>query len=79
MSEYEIMRGNEFIKKIKKLGKQRGIEVRVDSKRGKGSHITLYFGNRFTIMRNPKDELKKGTLNAMLSQLSITQDDFKGV
>ena len=43
MSEYEIMRGNEFIKKIKKLGKQRGIEVRVDSKRGKGSHKNSEF------------------------------------
>lgn len=73
------MRGNEFIKKIKKLGKQRGVEVRVDSKRGKGSHVTLYFGNCFTIVRNPKDELKKGTLNAMLFQLNLSQDDFKGV
>ncbi len=73
------MRGNEFIKQIKKLGKQRGVEVRVDSKRGKGSHVTLYFGSRFTIVRNPKDELKKGTLNAMLSQLNISQNDLKGV
>ena len=27
---------------------------------GKGSHATLYFGDRLTIVRNPKDELKTG-------------------
>lgn len=79
MSEYQTMRGNEFIKKIQKLAKIQGIEVKVDSKRGKGSHITLYFGNCRTIVRNPKDELKTGTLKAMLKQLGITQDDFNGI
>ena len=72
------MRGNEFIKKIQKLAKKRGIEVKIDSKRGKGSHVTLYFGHSFTIIRNPKDELKTGTLKAMLKQLNITQDEFDG-
>ena len=28
-------------------------------KRGKGSHGTLYYGTAYTIVRNPKDELKK--------------------
>jgi mRNA interferase HicA len=79
MSEDKIMRGNEFIKKIQKLAKKRGISARVDSKRGKGSHVTLYFGNRLTIVRNPKDELKTGTVKGMLFQLGITQDDFNEV
>jgi mRNA interferase HicA len=73
------MRGNEFIKKIEKLGKKRGIETKVDSKRGKGSHVTLYFGSCFTIVRNPKDELKTGTLNAMLKQLGISKNEFNEV
>jgi len=46
------MKGNEFIKRVKQIGKARNIEVRVDKKRGKGSHVTLYFGDRFTIVRN---------------------------
>jgi mRNA interferase HicA len=29
-----------------------------------------------TIVRNPKDELKTGTLHAMLDQLGIGKDDF---
>lgn len=29
-----------------------------------------------TIIRNPKDELKTGTLKAMLSQLGIKEDEL---
>ncbi|MBF2057420.1 MAG: type II toxin-antitoxin system HicA family toxin [Cyanobacterium sp. T60_A2020_053] len=70
------MTGNEFVKKLKKLAKERGLECKTDQKRGKGSHVTLYFGSKFTILRNPKDELKKGTLNAMLNQLGLSQNDL---
>lgn len=70
------MRGSEFIKKVKKLAKKRGIKSYVDKKRGKGSHVTLYFGKKFTIVRNPQDELKTGTLKAMLAQLEIREDEL---
>ncbi len=65
------MKGSEFIRKIKKLAKERGVECHVERKRGKGSHVTLYFDRRFTIVRNPKDELKTGTLKAMLAQARL--------
>jgi mRNA interferase HicA len=48
------MRGNELIKKVETLGKERGITVRLDKKRGKGSHQTLYFGERKTIFAIPR-------------------------
>ncbi len=70
------MKGSEFIKKVKKLAKERGIEAYVDKKRGKGSHVTLYFGENFTVVRNPKDELKTGTFNAMLNQLGLQEDEI---
>jgi mRNA interferase HicA len=70
------MKGSEFIRKVKKLSIERGIESRVDKKRGKGSHVTLYFGQRFTIVRNPKDELKTGTFKAMLAQLGIKENEL---
>ena len=54
----------------------RGLGSRVDEKRGKGSHVTLYMGSRMTIVRNPKDELKTGTLHAMCKQLGIRKDDL---
>ncbi len=70
------MKGREFVKKVKKLGEQLNVNVRVEQKRGKGSHVTLYFGEKFTIVRNLKDELKTGTFNAMLKQLGIKKDEI---
>ncbi|MEY2831668.1 MAG: hypothetical protein RLZZ574_926 [Cyanobacteriota bacterium] len=69
------MRGNEFVKRVKKLAKANGLGTYVDKKRGKGSHVTLYYGDKFTIVRNLKDELKTGTLKAMLKQLGIKEDE----
>jgi mRNA interferase HicA len=70
------MRGNEFVKKVKKLAKANNLKARIDNKRGKGSHVTLYYGDKFTIVRNLKDELKTGTLKAMLKQLGIREDEI---
>ena len=70
------MKGNEFIKRVRKIAKARGISCVVDEARGKGSHITLYLGDGLTMVRNPKDELKTGTFHAMLKQLGVTLDDI---
>ena len=70
------MTGNEFIRKVRKIGRKKGIGVRFVARRGKGSHGTLFYGSRFTIIRNPKDELKKGTLHAMLEQLELHLEDL---
>lgn len=56
------MKGNEFIKRIRKYGKQHNMYVQWMAERGKGSHGTLYLGDHHTIVRNPKEELKTGTL-----------------
>jgi mRNA interferase HicA len=45
--------------------------VVLNAPRGKGSHQTLYFGSAFTVVRNPKDELKTGTLHGMCTQIGI--------
>ena len=73
------MKGIDFIRKIKKLAKQRKLRCSIDKKRGKGSHVTLYFGDYRTIVRNPKDELKKGTISAMLKQLALTNQDIQDI
>ncbi len=38
--------------------------------------LTLYFGAVFTVVRNPKDELKTGTFRAMCAQLGIKPTDL---
>jgi mRNA interferase HicA len=68
--------GNDFIRRVRKLGRDRGVAVSFVAERGKGSHGTLYFGARRTIVRNPRDELKKGTLAAMLRQLGIRREEL---
>jgi len=68
--------GSEFINRVRKIGKTRGVPVKFVAERGKGSHGTLYFGDRRTIVRNPKDELKKGTLGAMVRQLGIKRREL---
>lgn len=70
------MTGNEFIRKVKALGKQRGVAVILNASRGKGSHHTLYYGTAFTVVRNPKDELKTGALHGMCKQLGIEMADL---
>lgn len=70
------MTGNDFVRKVKALGRARGVPVVLNAARGKGSHQTLYFGSAFTVVRNLKDELKTGTLHAMCSQLGIKVKDL---
>lgn len=75
-SDNTAVTGNEFIRKVKAYGRKRGVAVTLNASRGKGSHQTLYFGGAFTIVRNPKDELKTGTFHGMCSQLGIKPNDL---
>ena len=71
------MKGSEFLRKVKALADERGIKTSLVPHRGKGSHQTLYFGDNFTVIRSPKDELKKGTLHGMLKQLGIDPSELQ--
>jgi mRNA interferase HicA len=71
------MTGNEFVKKVKNVGDKEGVIVNLVRKRGKGSHSTLYYGEKRTIVPNLKSELKSGTLDSMLKQLGLTIDDLQ--
>ena len=70
------MRGNEFIRKLKSFGLKTGVRVMVVARRGKGSHETLFYGDRFTIIPDRKKELKKGTVCAILNQLGLNLKDI---
>ena len=69
--------GNEFIRRVKALARQRGMQAQLSAKRGKGSHQTLYLDTAFTIIRNPKDALKTGTMHAMV--LATRDQTFRPV
>jgi mRNA interferase HicA len=61
------------------LGRQRDVNVTFVPERGRGSHGTVCYGNKLTIVRNPKDELKTRTLHAMLTQFGLTLTDLSGL
>ena len=71
------MNGGEFERKIKKIGRSRGVAVAFDAGHGKGSHGRLYYGDRFTTLKDRKKEIGPGLLNAMLAQLGLTKSDLE--
>jgi mRNA interferase HicA len=70
------MRGNEFVRRVQKYAKCRDIRCEWHPELGKGSHGVLLLGERRTVVRNPKDELKSGTLHAMLKQLGLSSGEI---
>ena len=44
---------------------------------GKGSHGRLYYGARFTTLKDRRKEIGPGLLKAMLDQLGLTKDDLE--
>ena len=71
------MKGNEFIARVRKLGRERGVPVRIDTERGRGSHITLYYGGHFTVVKDRRKNLNPGLLSAMIRQLGLNRSDFR--
>jgi predicted RNA binding protein YcfA (HicA-like mRNA interferase family) len=71
------MTGNEFERKVRKLGRRRGVLISFDRDHGKGSHGRLYYGDRFTTLKDRKQEIGPGLLKAMLDQLGLTKKDLE--
>ena len=71
------MKGRDFIDRVRVIGRTRGVAVRIDTERGRGSHITLYYGSMFTIVKDRRKEIAPGLLSAMIRQLGLTRSDFR--
>ena len=70
------MTGDEFVGRVRRLGRERGIPVRFEPRRGKGSHGRLYLGDRFTTVKDRRKEIGPGLLAAMLRQLRLSREDI---
>ena len=68
--------GREFITRARRLARKNGIAIRFDRTRGKGSHGTLHYGDRRTVVKDRKKPLKAGTLLGMCKQLGIDPNDL---
>lgn len=71
-----LMKGSEFLKRIQKLARKKAVACSWHPDKGKGSHGVLKYGDRRTVLRNLKDELKTGTYHAMLKQLGLRDEDL---
>jgi hypothetical protein len=69
------MNGKEFEKRVRRLGRHTGMAVRFET-HGKGSHGRLYYGDRFTTLKDRRKEIGKGLLKAMCTQLGIRPDEL---
>lgn len=70
------MNGNEPLKRLKKIAKERNFSIKVITERGKGSHSTLYFGDKYTIIKDRKKEIGPGLLIKMLKDLGLDKSDL---
>ena len=77
MSHNTFVTGREFIERVNRLGRDRGVEVIIDPKRGKGSHVTVYYGSLKTIIKDRRKELGPGLLSSMIRQLGLQRNDFR--
>ena len=73
---FPALNGREFVTKVRKLARRNGIAVSFDRTRGKGSHGTLCYGDRRTVVKDRRKPLKTGTLLGMCKQLGINPNDL---
>lgn len=70
------MRAGEFVSKIKKLAEAREVTFRFDPGPGKGSHGRLYYGDRWTTVKDRKEEVGTGLVGKMLKDLGLSKKDL---
>ena len=70
------MTGDEFVRRVRRVGRKRGVAVRFEARPGKGSHGRLYFGERFATVKDRRKEIGVGLMTAMLRQLGLDREDL---
>ena len=65
------------MRRVTRIGRERGVSVHTDAKRGKGSHITLYYGDRKTVVKDRRKEIGPSLLGEMARQLGLNRGDFR--
>jgi len=66
-----MVKGAEFERKVRKLAHKLKVACQFVADRGKGSHGRLYFGDRFTTLKDRKKEIGRDLLAKMCADLEI--------
>lgn len=68
--------GAEFIRRLRRLARKRRLAFDMNSRRGRGSHGIVYLGARRTTVKDLKEEIGKGLIRQMCSDLGIDPADL---
>jgi mRNA interferase HicA len=68
--------GHEFLRKLRKLAKEKKLQVVHEEAHGKGSHGRIYFGTSYTTLKDPKKEIGPGLLSKMCRDLGIKPNEL---
>lgn len=60
----------DLLRKLRDKAKQDDVEFRIDKKRGKGSHATVYYGGNATIVKL-RGSVPTGTLHQVFKHLGV--------
>lgn len=69
----DFMRGRQYIKRIKRIGRKGDVDVWIVRNRGKGSHQMLHYGDRKTTIKNPREEWSPTYYRLICVQLGIDE------
>lgn len=72
MPDTGFVKGSEFLKKVRAEAKKNGVAYLWQPAHGKGSHGTVYYGSKFTIVKDLKKEIGKGLLSGMKKHLGVS-------
>ena len=67
------MSRDQLIRALRKYARKRKIFFDLDTKKGKGSHYTVFVGTRFTTVQH---DLNPGRIERVLKQLDISSADL---
>jgi predicted RNA binding protein YcfA (HicA-like mRNA interferase family) len=70
------VKGSEFLRKLHKLARRRGVRFQYEAGLGKGSHGRVWLGTASTTLKDPKKELGTGLLRAICRDLKIDARDL---
>ena len=70
------MTGRQFIARVRRWARVRGVEVRFVASEGSGSHGTPYAGGRKTTVKDRRKEIGRGLLGKMLADLGIEPNEL---
>lgn len=71
MSDISCMNGRQFIENVRRIGRHNGVVVTVEENRGKGSHVTLWYGARYTVVKDRRKDIGTGLFRAMCEQIDL--------